>query len=176
MKKLLLFFCLICGGISSSNAQAPSIGALVKAIQLTTPSNSQPIANMLDAFGYDYRFRFEQQSYYGGTDVTWVYSKNCKVIHEEYTSGLEYTPSPETADASIIVIRANSGLISSISVQVYSNAAFKTWIGQLKTLGYHSTADGGSGNRGRDWTYTAYDKPTISIWNDYTNTYVLTIR
>lgn len=174
MKKLLFLLCLIISGFSMANAQAPSITSLIKAIQQTTATNAKPVADMLEANGYTYRFRIDDLT--TGTEINnLVYSKNCKVVHEEYSNGLEYTPVPESANASIIVLRAIGNNIKYIDVQVYSNAAFKTWVSQLKALGYQTTSDGGSGNRGRDWQYVSRGKPSIGIWNDYSTTYVLTI-
>lgn len=168
--------CLMITGINWAAAQAPSIGEIVKAFQQSMATNMQSIDNLLDNNGYEYRFVSEKSDFYGGSYTVWVYSKNCKVIHEEYGNGLEYTPSKETPDASIIIIKVDGKGIYSIDVQIYSNAAFKTWVSQLKALGYRSTANGGAGNRGRDWEYVANGKPKISIWNDYSNTYVLSIR
>lgn len=175
MKKLLFLLCLIISGFSMANAQAPSITSLIKAIQQTTATNAKPVADMLEANGYTYRFRIDEPDYGYGKSTILVYSKNCKVVHEEYSNGLEYTPAPESANASIIVLRAIGNNIKYIDVQVYSNAAFKTWVSQLKALGYQTTSDGGSGNRGRDWQYVSRGKPSIGIWNDYSTSYVLTI-
>lgn len=175
MKKLLFLLCLIISGFSMANAQAPSISTLIKAIQQATETNAKPVADMLDAAGYSYRFKIHEPDYGYGKSSIYVYSKNCKVVHEEHSNGLEYTPVPESANASIIILRMIGNNIEDIQVQVYSNAAFKTWISQLKTLGYQDTSDGGTGNYGRDWVYVSKGKPNISIWNDYSTTYVLTI-
>ncbi|MCH5217611.1 MAG: hypothetical protein J1F07_03520 [Muribaculaceae bacterium] len=175
MKKLLFLLFLIVSGFSMANAQAPSISSLIKAIQQTTATNAKPVADMLETNGYTYRFRLDEPDYGYGKSTIFVYSKNCKVVHEEYSNGIEYTPVPEAANASIIVLRSIGSNIKYIDVQVYSNAAFKTWVSQLKALGYQTTSDGGSGNHGRDWQYVSRGKPNIGIWNDYSTTYVLTI-
>lgn len=175
MKRLLFLLCLIISGLNVANAQAPSISSLIKAFQQSSVANGKSVAAMLEANGYSYRFKLSEPDYGYGKSEIFVYSKNCKVVHEEYVNGLEYTPVPEVANASIIVVKANGNGIRSIDVQVYTNSAFKTWVSQLKSLGYRTTSGGGSGNQGRDWEYVSRGKPRIGVWNDYANTYVLTI-
>lgn len=176
MKKLLVIICIFISSFGLAHAQAPSIGSLVKAFQQITPSNPRPLVDMLDAAGYVYRFSTIEPDYGYGATAIYVYSKNCKVMHEEYSNGLEYSPDIESPNASIIVLRAQGDNVKYMDVQIYSNSGFKTWVAQLKSLGYGSTSEGGTGNRGRDWQYVATGKPSIGIWNDFSNTYVLTIR
>lgn len=170
MKKILLTILLVSAVIGCANAQAPSISALTTAFKRVTNSNPKPVADMLDAAGYTYRFCKD----YGGA-TEYVYSKNCKVIHEEHSNGIEYVPSRATASASIVTITAQGNNMTYMSVQIYTKAGFRTWVSQLKALGYRTTADSGAGNRGQAWEYVAAGKPKVVIWNDYSNTYVLSM-
>ena len=63
MKKLLFLLCLIISGFSMANAQAPSISSLIKAIQQASETNVKPVADMLDAAGYSYRFNIDEPDY-----------------------------------------------------------------------------------------------------------------
>lgn len=168
MKRILVSLCLIMTSIGIVCAQVPSISSIITAF--SARSNIKPVAEMLEASGYTYRFETS-----GYQSVEYVFSKNCQVIHEEYSNGVEYVPSPETANSSIITVNTSGDRVISISVNAYSSAIFRKWVSQLKTLGYRSTSDSGSGNRGRSWEYVSRGKPKISIWNDYSNTYVLYI-
>lgn len=62
-----------------------------------------------------------------------------------------------------------------VDVAVFAKKDVMTWISQLKALGYKTVEGGGEGARGRDWNYARTGKPNVSIWNDYGNTYVLTV-
>ncbi|MDE7136267.1 MAG: hypothetical protein K2N91_06515 [Muribaculaceae bacterium] len=168
MKRLLMSLCLIVSGICVAYPQSPSIASILNA--LTASSNVESVAQMLNAAGYTYRF---EVSGYQAAD--YVFSKNCTVVHEEYSNGLNFHPNPENANSSIVVVHVTIAGVRRIEVNAYSNAEFRKWISQLKALGYKSTSDGGSGNRGRAWEYAAKGKPDVSIWNDYSNTYVLSI-
>lgn len=176
MKRIAGIICCIIAICGTAFGQAPSANALVKAWQNCTSSNPKPVTDLLDATGYEYRFSTTEPDYLGyGTYSTYVYSKNCKVVHEEYSNGLEYSPSKEAANASIVIIRAQGNEIKGIEVQIYSKAGFTTWASQLKAMGYKLSPDSGRGNRGQSWEYGALGKPAVSIWNDYDTTYVLSI-
>ena len=170
MKKFFLICFIIVAAAEIASAQAPSISTIVNAIQKVTNANPQPVLDMLGAAGYEYRFSTEESGI-----KKYVYSKNCKVLHEEYRNGLEYLPANGSSSSSIVIISAQGIRLKRINIQIYSDAGFKTWVSQLRALGYKSTPNGGMGNQGRDWEYAAPGKPTISIWNDFSNTYVLTI-
>ena len=170
MKKSLIILFLFFAGISTAFAQAPSASALVKAFQQTTATNPHPIVDFLNANGYTYRFVVNETGY----EAEYLYSKNCKILHEQYSNGVEYSPSPETAKSSIVRLFAQGDRVISMNVYAYSPAAFKTWDAQLKALGYKARYDG-AGNRGKSWEYRAKGKPNISIWNDLSNTYILYI-
>lgn len=175
--KCMIAVCIMAfAAAGTAKAQAPSIGTIVRAVQSITPSNPTAIVDMLNNAGYTYRFCSEESDFYGNSSTVYVYSKNCKVIHEESLSGVEYVPSRETASSSIAVIRARGTKVMSIDVQIYTNSGFKTWTSQLKSLGYKMTPESGAGNRGQDWIYAAKGKPRVSIWNDYSNTYILSIN
>ncbi len=172
MKKIIILGVMLLTIMGIGHAQAPAASTILKAYQKAMSSyNVQPIADMLDAAGYVYRFTEEGSDY--NSSETYVMSKNCRVIHEQYGNGIEYSPSPENAKSSICVLTV-SGTSIQLQFHVYARAGFTTWSKQLKALGYRESY-GGKGNRGQDWTYTAPGKPEISIWNDLGNTYVFSI-
>lgn len=176
MRKFIFICCLVVVAYGVVHSQGLSAISLVKVLQNCTSNSPNPLIELLETCGYEYRFTTAQHDYLSnGTLSTYVYSTNCKVVHEECSNGLEYMPSEDAANASIIIIRAQGDNILGADVQIYSKAGFSIWISQLKTMGYKLLSDSGTGNRGQSWEFSALGKPAVSIWNDYSNTYVLTI-
>ncbi len=168
MKRLIIYLSLVVYGIGIGFAQSPSVSSMIKAF--VPRSNAKPIAAMLDAAGYSYQFESPGYDQY----MEYILSKNCKVIHQEDWSNINYHPSPKTAHSSIVQLTVLGEFVTYMSVRVYSKAAFLNWVSQLKALGYKTTSSD-SGNRGRSWEYAAKGKPSITIWNDYSDTYALSM-
>lgn len=170
--KRLLFIVLMISGAISIFAQTPTVGELIHIFNVKNEERNIRSNHLLQGNGYEPKFNERDGSY-----NYIIYSRNCRVVREDSRNGMAFHPDRENADASIIVAYVPKGkkILKALEVQVYSKAQMRRWVGELRSLGYKSTDGSGIGNQGRSWEYAAPGKPFITIWNDHSNTYILSI-
>lgn len=113
---------------------------------------------------------------YQPSDDKLYFYKNCKLVvvngglaRDNY---IDAEPKNSYSSMGYISISKYGGYIS---VSVYSKANAQKWFNQLKVLGYKDNGDSGEGNKGQSWEYSKIGYPDICIWNDYGNTYSLSV-
>jgi hypothetical protein len=167
MKKLLLFLALAILPCLAFSQGIMSVGDFLKLRQSVSAQNSQT-SEILSKNGYVKSYQKSQTEFY--------FYKNCRLqIAPENYQGIEIEASPMNEKATFICISTNP-YGGYISVTSYGKANFNKWVAQIKALGYRNNGNGGEGNQGRDWGYSKRGAPDLSIWNDYGNTYVLSVE
>ena len=167
MKKSVLFLAILFFPFVAYSQGIMSVGDFLKLRQSVSAQNSQT-SEILSKNGYVKSYQKSQTEFY--------FYKNCRLqIAPENYKGIEIEASPMNEKASFICISTNpyGGIISITS---YGKANFNKWVAQIKALGYRNNGNGGEGNQGRDWGYSKRGAPDLSIWNDYVDTYVLSVE
>lgn len=121
----------------------------------------------------------QYQKEYGTNIITW--SKDCglqilKDLTGENIGELGKYPDNQNPNACILQTNWNekTGKIEHVTLSLYSESQYRSFLTQLKSLGYKSV-EHEEGNGGQDWTYKAVGKPNISIWNDYGDEYQISL-
>ncbi len=167
MKKSVLFLAILFFPFVAYSQGIISVGDFLKLRQYISARNSQASV-ILSKNGYVKLYQKSEAEFY--------FYKNCRlqIAHENY-SGVEIEASPKNEKATFICVSTNP-YGGNISVTSYGKANFNKWVTQIKTLGYRNNGNGGEGNHGRSWEYSKRGAPDISIWNDYSSTYTLSVN
>lgn len=148
--------------ISDSGVTTPngtmSAKTFLELDNLVSYAMDDKIAELLAECGYEYIGKNEYDRLY--------YSKNCKLIRSEYG----YEPTSITENSSYIEFSKGEH----VQLWAFSENCFKAWCKDLESLGYKGEGPN-KGNQGQDWGYEKDDEYTVCIWNDYENTYSITV-
>lgn len=144
----------------------------IRTAVLKNAKGDMTLVNILQKRGYVKTYKV--------SDDDWYFYKDCRlVITDSFGAklrGIEIEAIPQDSKASFLNLIADGYGGGYASLTVYGKANAKKWFNQIKALGYRSNSSGGKGNQGQSWEYSKRGYPDLCIWNDYGDTYVLSLN